>query len=265
MSPQGGQFGAEPPGPPRKMSTGRKVLCITLSVVGVLTLLGGGGIVAQMISNASQVTSNNMEYAPVMWRNERADKLFPKTLSTIVDGQTTADDPKHAEWNRLGIAQETSCREGLDGALAAEAEKLGCKAVVRATYVDPTGDVVGTLAYLVLDDLKDPGEDISKVFESGKPGVRAHPVPRTPAARWTDAKRNGSSGEHSNFKYAPFTVAATVGAVDGRKSGRLPEEWDFSNTSDRRTWDEAAEALALTGHRHLNSRLEDIDGGPEVR
>lgn len=253
MAPGGG-----PAGPPRKMTTGRKVLCTALCVFGVLGLLAGGALVAHTFSNANQNVSNRTGYGPVMWRNEPAERLFPKTLTTMVDAQTSATDRRHAEWNRVGISQKTGCREGLSGRLAAEAKKLGCKAVLRATYVDPTGNVVATIAYVVLRDLESPGEEMDKVFESGKPGVKAFAVPRTIAADWADRNRNGSSGTRSNDQYAPFTVAATVGAVDGHKSGHLPEQWDFSDSSDRKMWNEAAEALARTGYRYLDSRLQEV-------
>lgn len=256
--PSGVVPGGGPPAPRRKMSTGRRVLCIALCVFGGLALLGGGGLVANTVSNANQNVSNRTGYGPVMWRNERADKLFPKTLTTVVDAQTRATDSKHAEWNRVGISQKTGCREGLSGRLAAEAKKLGCRAVLRATYVDATGNVVATIAYVVLRDLDDPGEEMDKVFESGQPGVKAFAVSRTIAADWADENRNGSSGKRANYQYAPFTVAATVGAVDGHKSGHLPEEWDFSDSSDRKTWNEAAEALAQTGYRYLDSRLQEV-------
>ncbi|QKV98038.1 S8 family serine peptidase [Streptomyces sp. NA02950] len=81
-----------------------------------------------------------------MWRNERADTLFPETLALREKAQAKSTDRTRSQWHRLGISEKTGCDEGLAGATATEARKLGCKAVLRATYADPTGTTVATAA-----------------------------------------------------------------------------------------------------------------------
>lgn len=260
-SPQTPQSGA-PSGPPQKTSTKRKMLCIALSVFGGLALLGGGGMVAQAISNANQVIRNESEYGPVMWRNEPADKLFPKTLGgskSVMGKSTDATDPEFAAWNRVGIAKKTGCDEGLDGALAATAEKAGCKAVLRATYVDTTGNAVATVALIVRSEGQQADNDMKRFFEDGKHGVKAYPVRGTIAAGWKDENRNGSGGEPGAALYVPYDAAVTAGAVDGRKSGRLPAEWhNSSGKSDGSPWQEAAADLAQSVSLYLGQLLEDV-------
>ncbi|OEU87196.1 hypothetical protein DB35_27300 [Streptomyces abyssalis] len=252
--------GEIPVGLQQKNSAGRKVLCVLLSVVGGLALLGGGGLVANTLSNANQVITNRSGYGPVMWRNERADKLFPKSLGgSKSEPQASATDPKHAAWNRVGIAQKTGCADGLSGDLADEVRKRGCKAVLRSTYVDPTGNFVATVALIVRAEGDDEDESLRRFFDSGKHGVKAFAVDGTIAADWKDQNRNGSGGVQETGLYLPYDIAVTAGSVDGRKSGRLPAEWHNSNGKwDATPWREAAKALADTVSLHLDQLLGDV-------
>ncbi|MGI5347865.1 hypothetical protein ACQEU8_06670 [Streptomyces sp. CA-250714] len=251
------------PPPPRK-NTGRTCLTVFLSIVGALALLAGGGLTAHTVSNANQDIPNRSGYGPDMWRNERVDQLFPKTLGPKTNSQSGADDPKIAEWHRLGISEETGCADALTGALAAEAKKRGCKAVLRATYADPTGNLVATVALIVLPEVEDPEDGMGPFFDAEKDkdtashGVKPLRVPKTVAARWTDADRNGSDGVQATDMNLPYAIAASAGSADGRKAGHLPGEWGgtkFDAKSDRMPWREAAGTLANDLNLHLGDLL----------
>ncbi|MGP3973637.1 hypothetical protein ACTWQF_06255 [Streptomyces sp. 8N114] len=263
--PGGGMPGNGLPLPlPPKKNTGRNCLTIFLSIVGALALLAGGGLTAHTISNANQDIPNRSGFGPDMWRNERVDTLFPKTLGPKTNSQSGADDPKIAEWHRLGISEKTDCAGALTGALAAEAEKRGCKAVLRATYIDPTGNLVATVALIVLPDVEDPADGMTTFFDAEKDkrtashGVKALPVPDTAAAGWKDANRNGSDGVQVTDLNLPYAVAVSAGSADGRKAGHLPGEWgrtDLDAKSDRMPWREAAHSLASDLNLHLGDLL----------
>ncbi|WP_254666981.1 hypothetical protein [Streptomyces sp. WMMB 714] len=220
-------------------------------------MLGGGGITAQMIANANQDVRNRSGYGPAMWRNVPAERLFPKSLGEKANSTSRATDPRHAEWKRVGIAQETGCADGLSGSLAAEEKRRGCKAVLRATYVDPTGNSVATVALIVLPKGPELEERLGGIFDSGRHGVKTFAVPGTFAANWKDENRNGSGGNMAEGLYLPYDVAVTTGAVDGRKSGRLPEEWNYGNKSDSSPWREAAKALTQTYFWYIHDLLNE--------
>ncbi|UNZ21558.1 hypothetical protein HC362_05420 [Streptomyces sp. 891-h] len=258
--------GGAAPFPPRpKKNTGRNCLTAFLSIVGALALLAGGALTAHTFSNANQDIPNRTGYGPVMWRNEPVDKLFPKTLGPRT-GQSDADDPKSAEWHRLGISEKTGCSEALTGTLAAEADKHGCKAVLRATYTDPTGNLVATVALIVLPKTDDPEAGMSSFFDAEKDkdtashGVKAFPVPDTVAADWKDADRNGSDGTQTTGPGLPYAIAVSAGSTDGRKAGRLPGDWgrtELDAKSDRMPWREAAGTLAEDLNMHLGDLLNE--------
>ncbi|MDF4252486.1 hypothetical protein [Streptomyces sp. WMMB303] len=264
-SPQGVP-GPQPgmPLPPPKKNTGRTCLTAFLGVVGALALLAGGALAAHTVSNAQQDIPNRTGYGPAMWRNQPVDKLFPKALGPKADAQSGADDPKSAEWHRLGISEKTGCADALTGALAAEAEKRGCKAVLRATYADPTGNFVATVALIVLPEVEDPEEGIGTFFDAERDkdteshGVKALRVPDTVAAGWKDSRRNGSDGMQATGLHLPYAVAASAGSADGRKAGRLPGQWgrtEHDAKSDRMPWREGAETLAHDLDVHLGDLL----------
>ncbi|MEW2218917.1 hypothetical protein AB0939_06305 [Streptomyces sp. NPDC006990] len=252
------------PLPPPKKNTGRTCLTAFLGVVGALALLAGGALAAHTVSNAQQDVSNRTGYGPAMWRNEPVDKLFPKTLGPKADAQSEADDPKSAEWHRLGISEQTGCAEALTGTLAAEAEKRGCKAVLRATYADPTGNFVATVALIVLPEVENPEEGMGTFFDAERDkrteshGVKALAVPDTVAADWKDSRRNGTDGMQATGLHLPYAIAASAGSADGRKAGRLPGQWgrtELDAKSDRMPWREGAETLAHDLDVHIGDLL----------
>ncbi|MBL1097376.1 hypothetical protein JK363_11950 [Streptomyces sp. 205] len=253
-----------PQTPAAQKNAGRTCLTVGLGVVGVLALLGGGGLTAHAFSNHSQTIPNRSAYGPAMWRNEPADTLFPETLSVRENAQSQSTDRTRAMWHRIGISEKSGCDEGLAGATAAEAKKLGCKAVLRATYVDPTGNTVATAGLIVFPKGDAAKTEMSTFFDAEKdkrnplPGVKAYAVPGTAGARWSDQHSNGSAGRSVTELSIPCAVVASAGAVDGRKAGPLPGQWGGSSLDakqDRAPWRGAADSLAGALDQHLGALL----------
>ncbi|WP_234357000.1 hypothetical protein [Streptomyces sp. NBRC 110028] len=269
QAPHGAPYGAAPQPPPParpKKTTGRTCLSAFLGIVGGLAMLGGGALTAHAFSNHSQNIANRTEYGASMWRNEPADKLFPDTLAPREDSQSEGTDRERAQWHRIGISEQTGCADGLSGATATEAEKLGCKAVLRATYVDPTGNTVATAALVVLPKSDSVKTEMNTFFDAEKdkdnpgPGVKAYGVPGTIAARWSDARANGSAGRSVTDLYLPYALVASAGAVDGRKAGELPGEWgrySLDAKQDRAPWRGAADGLVDALNLHLMDLLTE--------
>ncbi|QWA24435.1 hypothetical protein [Streptomyces osmaniensis] len=205
---------------------------------------------------------NAEAYGPVLWRNETAGELFPATVGDPPNSEYEASDEKIAQWRRMGISQETSCSKGLSGETKKTAQQLGCEAVVRATYVDLTGEMVATVAIIVLPKSATDAQEMGEYLQgqSGEEFPEGAVVPfkvaGTLAAKWDESRRNGMGGAGLGGNL-PYAVAVTTGAVDGRGAGALPDEFGEygADVEDRRPWMNAAEALSKSFHVHI-TRLE---------
>lgn len=242
---------------------GRKVLGGVFAVFGVLVLLGGGGLAGNAYSNHQQVLPN-LAYGENLWRDEPVDKVFPTSLG----GRTGYDgglyDPAMAIWNRVGISPDTGCDKGLTRNTLAAAQDNGCKAVLRATYLDTTGNMVATVALVVLPEGQPdagPKAQVQEVYEDNRDSegaVAPYAVPGTLAAEWK--VRNGSCLRAMPGENLPYAIGVTIGSVDGHMAGELPGEWSElgGEDTDYQSWDANAEDLAGLFVGHL-PRLRDGD------
>ncbi|OEV29805.1 hypothetical protein AN219_14545 [Streptomyces nanshensis] len=238
-------------------------------IFGALILVAGVAFGFYVYAGTSEQTDNSQAYGRVLWRNHPADKVFPKTLAATssyisTDGKASGPpgDPKRGQWQRLGIAPGVNCVAALGSTTAQLAQRVGCKAAPRATYADPSGNVVATVALVVSTD---DGADKLGGFLEGldsprgdfKPGVHAYRVPGTLAAKWSDRQRNGMGG--AQLTSMPYAVAVTTGAADGRLAGRLPAPWSerYDAGTDRQPWSAAAANLATGLSDHLEKSLGD--------
>jgi len=239
--------------------TARKIIGSLIGVFGVLGMLGGGALVAHAYSNSRQSIANSA-YGPTLWRNETVEKLFPATVGNTPNYTYEVSDKKVAQWSRMGVSQDTSCAKGLSGETKETAEKLGCKAVLRATYVDLTGEMVATVAIVVLPEGgsgQEMGEYLDKQEHADVPDAAVVPyaVPGTPAAKWRENRRNGMGGYALGGENLPYAVAVTAGAVDGRTSGNLPGDFGGygANDEDRKPWMDAAHAVSEIFYTNLGN------------
>lgn len=237
----------------------RKVFGGLLTVFGVLGTLGGGALAAHAYSNSQQAIPNSA-YGPTLWRNEPTEVLFPETVGEPPNYTHDAADKEVAQWSRMGISEDTSCSKGLSGGTKESAERLGCKAVLRATYVDLTGEMVATVAIIVLP-AGTAGQEMGEYFDDQEyadvPDAAVVPfaVPDTLAAKWQDNRRNGMGGTALGGDQLPYAVAVTTGAVNGRTSGNLPGEFGSygANDQDRKPWMDAGNALSESFFTHLRN------------
>lgn len=240
---------APSPVPPAQAKSGG-CLGTGLAVTGVLALIASGLLVVLGFTQRGQHL--NPAWVNSMWRNAPAEKLFPANIAMHHE-PGTASGGKVATWYRVGIAADTSCEAALHEDALKLANKIGCVAAPRATYVDATGNMVATVALIALKpggaenaDGETPSQVLNAQFGEARydyPLVHAYPVPKTPAARWNDAMRNGTGAD--KFDDSPQVLAVTVGSTDGRSAGRLPEPWHFGSGGhdDRIPWHKASDAL----------------------
>lgn len=148
------------------------------------------------------------------WRTWPAGRIFPAQLGygTSLLTQETA--------SRVGIGPATSCRAGLDAALGGLAAHYGCRAVVRATYVDQLQGVVFTIGVLAFGSARG-----AAAFARGVPGLgtgtglRVQAFPGTASAAFNDTARQAST----KTQHGPYVVMTASGYADGRAAAATGE------------------------------------------
>lgn len=149
------------------------------------------------------------------WRTWPAEKIFPDSVPYT----TEQDGTEHAQ--RVGIAPETACTAGIDPAAAAFLTRNGCRALLRATYVDQLQGVVFTVGIAALSgpQATTAVQQALKPADPTQPGafLRALAFPRTVAARFGDRARQYASIGTSG----PYVVFTVAGQTDGRPAGNV--------------------------------------------
>ena len=154
------------------------------------------------------------------WRDLPAGQVFPGTVryappaalaGTGGSVMLTAD--------RLAMARQASCHSATDPAAAAVLARNGCEAVLRATYTDGTDAFVMTVGVVPFPSAAQAaaargelGVKRLRMSDGRTPGVRTVPVAGTPAAGFTDSRRQLSA----NIALGPYLVLYAVGYADGR-------------------------------------------------
>ena len=142
------------------------------------------------------------------WRTWPAGRIFPASLgyTTILLNNDTA--------RRVGISPADTCAAALDPALAVPARRDGCRAGLRASYVDELQGVVYTTGVLAFAS---PAK--ARAFDRGLPSarpprtaLRALAFPGTAAARFADDARQTASARQDG----PYVLLTVAGYADGR-------------------------------------------------
>ncbi len=155
------------------------------------------------------------------WRALPTGAIFPASVSYSVPGADLNSGgglTLHARL--LSVSSDTSCAAAVSGAAALILSQHGCKAAMRATYVDASGSLVATLAVAVLPDTAAQRAAVQDLTGSGhiSPSlVRTLRVARTPAGEFRDAERQLTRA----IGAGPYVILSTAGFADGRRRVRL--------------------------------------------
>jgi hypothetical protein len=169
---------------PRREPRGRRaaaLIALALGVAGfVISAVGlATALLPRQFSAVQQQQIKNWEIAS-RWQQLTAGQIFPASVSyqlpdTMLQDATSLDLTAH----RVAIAAQSGCGTGATTAAAAAVlRRDGCKAVLRATYVDATSSYVTTVGVAVL-----PSE------AAAKKAYQSLSQPRLTAARSTGAGR----------------------------------------------------------------------------
>ena len=196
---------ARRPGPVIALTAFGGVCCLVAAV------LAGRAAIAQQTRppTAAERTAAAATAVARRWRTWPAGRIFPASL-----GYTTRllnDDTAR----RVGISPDDQCAAALDPALAGPARRDGCRAGLRASYVDELQGVVYTTGVLAF-----PSPAKARAFDRGLPrsarppkaGLRALAFRGTAAARFADDARQTATARQAG----PYVLLTVAGYADGR-------------------------------------------------
>ena len=144
---------AFPPAPVSPARTGRRRVLLALTAVAgacclAVAVFAGRAAIAGQTRPPTPAERAVAAAAAVAqrWRSWPAGRIFPADLryTTTLRGRETA--------HRVGISPDYRCAAALDAALARPAHRDGCRAGIRASYVDELDGVVYTTGVLAFPD-----------------------------------------------------------------------------------------------------------------
>jgi hypothetical protein len=228
------------PGRPGSAGRGRRVAAVIALVLGVAGLgISLTGVAVQMLPrhfSADQQRQIQAWEVSRRWQLLPAGKIFPAAVSYQLSADVLQDvNPLDLNALRVSIApQESDCAKAVTSAAAgAVLHKNGCRAVLRATYVDATRSFVMTVGVAVLPDhaaaaTADSGLGLSRLAAARQSADSVGLLPsgvlvlryRGASARTLDYNRQVSA----SFTAGPYVVMYAAGYSDGRP--RVPVSQD---------------------------------------
>lgn len=142
--------------PPRRGARGRRTAALIALVLGLAGfVISAAGTATQLLprrfSAAQQQQIKNWEIAG-RWQQLTAGQIFPASVGYQLSA-TVLQDGTSLDLNalRVAIAPQSGCGTGVTTAAASSVlRRDGCKAVLRATYVDATWSFVVTVGVAVM-------------------------------------------------------------------------------------------------------------------
>jgi hypothetical protein len=216
-APAGAGHPARPPGQRRQWGVIAALAVLALACVAA-AVVAAGRVHAEQTRppTPAELSAAGALGVASRWAREPAGQIFPATLaydSNLLDHETA---------RRAGISPVTSCPAALDPAVAASARRDGCRAVLRASYVDQLGGVVYTIGVLAFPTPRQAAAFLARYHYQQSPvrGLRAAAFPGTAASAFRDAARQTASSRQDG----PYAVLTVAGYVDGRPATATGEK-----------------------------------------
>jgi hypothetical protein len=187
----------------------RLTVLITLIVVGLVAVAGGGVALAKEMTRSAtkaEVAAALSEEIATRWQRLPAGTIFPSTI-TYQNAEGS-----NATATLVGIAPRSSCRATLEPAGEQAIRSLGCATMLRATYTGGNGALAATVGIAVLPSVPAANKALSDL-EPMDPasGLDALPYSGTIAATFTNAARASSGVQIAG----PYIFLYTAGFTDG--------------------------------------------------
>ncbi|WP_068926942.1 hypothetical protein [Planobispora rosea] len=190
---------------------------LTLACAGVAGVAAGvAGAELTRGPSAAELRRAAAEEVARRWRAWPAGRVFPETV------RYAAEQGGMEQARRVGISPRTACDRAVDAALREPLRRAGCRAILRATYLDALQGVVITVGVAAFPDEAGGAAAMSALPRGGRPapGLRALSFPGTVVDRFTAAGRQTSLVRKSG----PYLVMVTAGQVDGRPAKAAGEQ-----------------------------------------
>ncbi|GAA1518607.1 hypothetical protein GCM10009677_60040 [Sphaerisporangium rubeum] len=182
-------------------------LTLLCAVVAGLAMGAAGAELTRGPTTAELRQASAVELAR-RWQSWPAGKIFPERLPYVAEqgGKEYA--------RRVGVSTRTDCSAAVDAALRQAFREAGCRAVLRATYLDALQGVVVTVGVAAFPDARSAARAGRALPRGGtpSPGLRALSFPHTVADRFSAAARQSATLGQAG----PYLVLTTAGQVDGR-------------------------------------------------
>jgi hypothetical protein len=173
------------------------------------------------------------------WRTWPAERVFPTSVPY------TSEQGGAEQAQRVGIASGTGCGDGVDPASAAILKRQGCRALLRATYVDQLQGIVLTVGVAAVTDERAALAAKEALLPPDPTTVRAtlHALafPQTIAARFDDAARQYAAAGQAG----PYVVLTVAGQTDGRPAAAVRKKHTSAFLLAPEIGGNIADALAL--------------------
>lgn len=127
------------------------VVAVASAFTLVCAIVGGiaaSAAVAELTRGPSTAELREAQAAETALRWERwpAGRIFPATLAY------TSEQGGRESARRVGISSRTDCRGAVDTAIAGQITAAGCRAILRATYLDALQGIVVTIGVAAFPD-----------------------------------------------------------------------------------------------------------------
>ncbi|GGO25860.1 hypothetical protein GCM10010116_51900 [Microbispora rosea subsp. aerata] len=206
-------------------------VAVASAITLVCAIVGGlaaSAAVAELTRGPSVAELREAQAAEtaLRWQRWPAGRIFPAGLAY------TSEQGGRESARRVGISSRTDCRGAVDTAIAAKLKAAGCRAVLRATYLDALQGIVVTIGVAAFPDER-AARSAVPIFPrdgSATPGLRALAFPGTVTERFTASGRQSMTLRQAG----PYLVMTTAGQVDGRPARALGEQREtmFAFTGD---------------------------------
>ena len=228
---------------PRRGARGRRAAALTALVLGVAGfVISAAGLATQLLprqfSAAQQQQIETWEIAS-RWQQMAAGQIFPASIGYPLSAAVLQDATGlNLKALRIAIAPQSGCGPNVTtSAAAAVLRRDGCKAVLRATYVDPTWSYVMTIGVAVLPSDAAAKLASQSLYQTRLTAVRSAETGQLPAGirvvryRGTAASIFDYSRQISaSFPAGPYVVMYAAGYADGRP--RVPVSSDRYSDSE---------------------------------
>jgi hypothetical protein len=198
------------------------VIASVLTVVCLVALAVSVVVLTSELTRPPTVAERNRAATAEVarrWEAWPAGKVFPDAVpyTLSVGGKESA--------RRVGIDRETGCENAVDASLRTTLRTHGCRAVIRATYLDQLQGLAVTVGVVVFPDAAKAAAAMGGLPSEAKPspGLRALPLPRSVASRFDDTARQEAAIKHRG----PYLVMATIGYADGRPAVKIKQKQGY--------------------------------------